>query len=986
MYGGRRRLPVSRGAIKLKLTMPRENTAAKCQRNNLQSALFGMLVLLSIYSGGAATPIPADSQFAVSLNGQWRFKLEQENGKSKRPSSYGQKYPIELPANFEAFYKTNYVENATWHDLNVPGNWEMAGYSPATYYQPDNASGFYRKQFVVPKDWRGGLVKVNFDGVQNGAEIWLNGNPVSVTEPSWGRTNYHESGWTAWQADLTPFVRLGQENLLALRVSKNTKSVDCDSGDYFFLGGIYRPVTLFSVPQTHIEDFSVRTHLLEDGRAEVTTIVSVAGESPDNVNVAVRLEGEADVTGTTDAQGRVTLTQTVSHPRLWSAEFPNLYQMDISLADSSGRPTERVSRKIGIREVTITNGILLVNGTRVKLTGICRHDVSATEGTAVGEELWTKDLTLMKAANINAIRCSHYPYGSGFYDLCDRMGFYVLHELPYCWVGPPTMVTNCPAENPAMAPAFEQRARETVLRDKNHPCVIVWGVGNENYGKNAPNLQIAADLAKQLDPTRPRLVSGSPAEKLNVELDDCHYPTMKMMTNQIGDIKRRARFPMMYAEHPNIYDVRRGADYGSLDRWTAVITRTWDLIWDCDSIPGSFLWEWQDRAVADKCKTKLYDYDPATGVSYVKNKGLVDGWRNPRPDYYAVKMEYSPIKMARELDMVSNPHTVHLSITNRYSFTDLSYVNTKWSLLRNGASIAEGTTHLKLAPLSGGNLELPLPPSALGKSPDTLRLEFNDPRGWNIVTSQFELVKPKPLSIKDTPLPKGLLFPELNLVGEAKGFDPMKHLPTERFASTLRNVKMAPAESGSLTLDRLKSMEADILMQTDPPEIVGHVRAHLANGLFSYHIDWTGADTWIQELGWIFEMPNAYARFSWKREALWSYYPDTNIGRPEGTAMPDSANAHVTKVDRPDAFDFNSSKYNCCWASLTDAAGRGLCVQFAPEDRYAVRGGFARNGGYTLIVNRQASPPRENGIVSDYYLQLKAGDTIDSSFIVGSRK
>jgi beta-galactosidase/beta-glucuronidase len=954
--------------------------------NSTKVATLGLFLLLGLFSGYAATPMPADSQFNISLKGKWRFKLEQENGKSKRPPGFGQKYPIELPATFEAFYETNYVESAKWHDLNVPGNWEMAGYSPATYFQPDNASGFYRKTFVVPEAWQGRLVKVNFDGVQNGAEIWLNGHPVNVTEPSWGRANYHESGWTAWQADLTPFIKFGQQNLLALRVSKNTRSSVCDAGDYFFLGGIHRPVTLFSVPPTHIEDFSVRTHLLEDGRAEVTTWVTVAGGSPDKANISVRLEGEADLAGTADAEGHVTLAQTVSHPRLWSAEYPNLYQMEISLEAAARHSTERVSRQIGIREVTIRNGVLLVNGTRVKLTGICRHDVSATEGTAVGETLWTKDLTLMKAANINAIRCSHYPYGSGFYDLCDKMGFYVLHELPYCWVGPPTVVTNCPAEDPAMTPAFEQRARETVLRDKIHPCVIVWGVGNENYGKTAPNLQRAADLAKQLDPTRPRLVSGSPAEKFNVEMDDCHYPTMKMMTNQIGDTMRRAKWPLMYAEHPNVYDVRRGTDYGALDRWTAVITRTWDLIWDCDSIPGSFLWEWQDRAVADQCKTKLHDFDPATGVSYVKIKGLVDGWRNTRPDYYAVKMEYSPIKVGRDADMTSRLHAAVLSVTNRYSFIDLSYVNTKWSLLRNGISIADGTEHLKLTPLSSGKLELPLPPAATSKSPDTLRVEFNDPRGWNIVTCQFELAKPKSFSIKGTPLPKGLLFPRLNLVGEAKAFDPAKHLPTDRFPSSLRNVKLEPAESRTLALDCLKSLEADILLQTDPPQMVGHVRASFAKGVFRYHIDWTGPDTWIQELGWIFEMPNAYDRFSWKRDAVWSYYPDTHIGRPTGTARPDSANAYVTKIDRPDAFDFNSSKYNCCWASLTDARGRGLCVQFAPEDHYAVRGGFGGNGSYTLVVNRQASPPRENDIVSDYFLQLKRGDSIDSSFIVGSRK
>jgi beta-galactosidase/beta-glucuronidase len=955
-------------------------------KTKLLTVSLGLLMLLRMGSVSAATPMPAESPFTLSLNGNWRFKLEQENGKSKRPASCGEKAPLELPATFEPFYRTNYSEKASWHDLKVPGNWEMAGYSPATYYRPDNASGFYRKRFVVPESWRGRLVKVNFDGVQNGAEIWLNGHPVRVREPSWGRLNYHESGWTAWQADLTPFVNFGQENLLALRVSKNTKSVDLDTGDYFILGGVYRPVTLFSVPQTYIEDFSVRTHLLDDGRAEVKTLVTLAGDSPDKSTVSVWLEGQPVISGHADAQGRVELTQMVPQPRLWSAEFPNLYQMDLTLEDAASHSTEKLSQQIGIREVTIKDGVLRVNGTRVKLTGICRHDVSASEGTAVGEDLWTKDLKLMKAANINAIRCSHYPYGSGFYDLCDKLGFYVLDELPYCWVAPPMAVGNYPAQDPAMAPAFEQRARETINRDKNHPSIIIWSIGNENYGTNSPNLQLATDLTKQLDPTRPRLVSGCPAEKFNVEMDDTHYPTLKMMRDDISDKQRRAKWPKMYSEHPNVYDVRRGADYGSLDLWTAVMTRTWALIWDCEGIPGSFLWEWQDRAVADQCKTKLYDFDPATGVSYLKNKGLVDGWRNPRPSYYAVKMEYSPIQVSREADLISKPGSTLLSITNRYSFMDLSDLRIKWHLLRNGVFIADGPANLKLAPLSHARLELPLPAQALRKSPDTLRIEFNDPRGWNIVTSQFDLVKPKLFSIQGTPLPKDLPFPRFNLVSEARGSDPAKFLPTERFSASLRNLKVEPGESRSLALGQMKSMEADILLHTDPPQIVGRLQAKFAKNAFRYHIEWIGPNTWIQELGWVFEMPSSCNRFSWKRKAVWSYYPDTNIGRPIGTAMPDSANGHVTRIDRPDMFDFNSSKYNCDWASLTDASDRGLCVQFAPEERYAVRGGFGANGSYTLVVNKQASPPRENNIVPDYSLQLTKGDTVDGCFIVGSKK
>src|SRR5213078_1435475 len=193
---------------------------------------------------------------------------------------------------FEPFYQDDFREGGDWHDLSVPGNWEIAGYSPATYNQPDNAAGQYRLRFDVPADWEGRVVKINFDGVQNSAEVWLNGEPVKVDEPSWGRKNYHESGWTAWQADLTPAVKCGARNLLAVRVSKSTRSADLDSGDYYFLGGIYRPVTLFSVPKAHVRDLTITTKLRDDGTAEVNVDADVGGgKDAAGVSLRSRLEG-----------------------------------------------------------------------------------------------------------------------------------------------------------------------------------------------------------------------------------------------------------------------------------------------------------------------------------------------------------------------------------------------------------------------------------------------------------------------------------------------------------------------------------------------------------------------------------------------------------------------------------------------------------------------------------------------------------------------
>ena len=179
---------------------------------------------------------------------------------------------------------------------------------------------------------------------------------------------------------------------------------------------------------------------------------------------------------------------------------------------------------------------------------------------------------------------------------------------------------------------------------------------------------------------------------------------------------------------------------------------------------------------------------------------------------------------------------------------------------------------------------------------------------------------------------------------------------------------------------------ADVVLEDKANVVVAHLRATYQNQQFTYRLDWTGKKADIQELGWVLTLPHSFDHFSWKRHALWSVYPDDHIGRPQGTALPDSANVHILNWSRPDAFDFNSTKYNCDWASLTDAQRRGLRVEFAPEQRHQCRGGFADSGAYTLIVNKQTSPPQDisSRVVADLYLTLSPGEHADGAFRIGS--
>lgn len=997
------------------------------------------LTALALLAGSltAKTVIPSTPDDVKSLDGVWRFKLEQAGGYPEPVKANGKQLPVVLPKKFEPFQSLDYREDASWKDLAVPGNWEMAGFSPATYNQPDNAIGLYRLTFEIPADWKGRIVKLNFDGVQNAAEVCLNGQPVKVDEPSEDRANFHQGGYDAFQADLTPAVQFGHKNLLAIRVYKNDKEVNLDTGDYFFLGGIHRTVTLFSVPQSHLDDLAVRTKVLPGNDAELRVLLDVV--KPEGVTASMQMEGQPPVEKKVGPDGKVELFEALKSPRLWSAEHPNRYMLSIDLKDTDGHVIEHVSRKIGVREVSIKDGVLLVNNVPVKFTGMCRHDLAPNLGSALNDETWRKDVSMMKAANVNAIRTSHYPYGSGFYDVCDELGIYVMDEVAACWT---------PTNTSELTPAFAQHARELVRRDKNHPCVIVWAVGNEN-GKGKNN-KVAADEIRKIDPTRPRLVSWRNADEGDVELDDAHYTDPADIATAARE-PRRAKYPKTYLENPNDWEMRNGADEGSWELWAMVIDRVWKEVWQDDHIPGSFEWEWSDRAVCDKCPTKLYDYYPATGINIVKVKGLTDAFRNPRAGLYHIKMAYAPIKVSPDVRVDGSDAILHA--INHYSFTNLSDLKTAWHLLLDGKPLASGTTAAELAPRSRGDLRIDLPGEPLGKA-DVLRISFDHPVTGNIATYDIRLKPERDTAPKvQTAELSGVKFPHLNFVPVTYGTNKIGWHTVLRHPGKLVNIIVQPASGPvrwaevkddaalyQMPLADVAAMDGDLVLADDnTAEVVGHVHAGLDGGTFSYRIDWTkrepeaesppatqastpaeaqvaqgtnrrrgrraaprastepaaggakkaatspGTED-IQELGWTFQVPAGEDHFSWHRIGYWSYYPPDHIARLSGTATPDSAEVDITKLTRPDAFDFNSTKYNCQWATLADTGGRGIGVVFEPDARHQVRAGTFANGDRLLVINKFCCPPRDisSNVVWDQYFTLSRGQSVAGHFRIGT--
>ena len=495
--------------------------------------------------------------------------------------------------------------------------------------------GLYRRYVDIPVSLAGKSIVWHFEGVWDSAEIFINGK----------RAGYHESGFTAFDMDVTPYIHPGKRNLLALRVCKTTPSDDLDTGDYWSMGGIYRDTYLVALNPSHIRNIKIVTHLDSQYRnATLGISVGTTQAAPGELKMHAELfhADGSPVTGLvmdsrTDAPnaagGVVQLSAEVPRPLLWSAEKPNLYYTVLTLS-VGGKVVERVQERFGFRQIEIKNGVVLWNGVPIKCTGTCRHEEWAALGHALNENAWRTDLRLMKGCNINAVRTSHYNHAGRFLELCDEMGIYVLDEVPACW---------CNLSDPKLKDAFVQRTKETLDRDQNKPCVLAWSLANESgYG---PNAAAMLQYVKANDPTRPAFVSQcGPWNNPLIDFADTHYPSIEEVRRLAADPMRKTT-PVVMTEQPHIFYVADGLayDYGAKDYWGQVLASNWSVVWRTDSILGSFIWEWQDQGISDKFPDNGRD---ASGLRDNNHKGIVDGYRNVKPEYWNIKMVYSPVTTA----------------------------------------------------------------------------------------------------------------------------------------------------------------------------------------------------------------------------------------------------------------------------------------------------------------------------------------------------
>ena len=629
---------------------------------------------------------PQKSPWQYSLNGTWKFV-----------------YAPSIAESIKDFYRTDLSDN-DWDTIIVPSNWEIQGFgepiirniqyvfSPnPPYIDVDNPVGTYRRTFTVPQNWQGREVLLHFGSISGYARIYVNGQQVGMTKAS----------KTPAEFNVTNYLKKG-ENLLAVQVYRWHDGSYMEDQDFWRLSGIERDVFLTAYPQTTIWDFFLHAGLddtYRHGQFRATVDLRSFNTNAALQNGTLTLELK-DAGGKTvlsaqkaycisDISTTLAFEGTVRNVRKWSAEHPSLYDCILTLRADGDKQQTVVAHKVGFRRIEIKNARLLVNGVPTYIKGVNRHEHNDTLGHVQTREIIMNDLRLIKQLNMNAVRTSHYPNHPLFYQLCDQYGIYVVDEaniethgmgsVPYFKDTIPH-----PAYRPEWYAAHVDRITRMVERDKNHPCIIGWSLGNE-----CGNGIVFHDEYKRLKKYDPgRFVQFEQAwEDWNTDVVCPMYPNMWKITEYRKSGKQR---PFIMCEYAHTQGNSNG-NFKDL----------WDIIYDSPNLQGGFIWDFVDQGLrkytADGAMIYAYGGDYNRYDASDKNfncNGLISPDRVPNPHMYEVRKMYQSIW--------TTPAALRKGIVNVYNenfFTDLSDYYLEWQLLQNGEPVRQGVVmDLQIAP------------------------------------------------------------------------------------------------------------------------------------------------------------------------------------------------------------------------------------------------------------------------------------------------
>lgn len=641
------------------------------------------------------------SSFRLLLDGIWKFH-------------YARNY-TQTVNGFEA----ETFDCKCWEDIRVPAHIQMEGYDIPQYvniqYPWDgredvwrdavpsefNPVASYVKYFTLPEGFRKSGLYISFQGVESGFALWLNGHYVG----------YSEDSFTPSDFDLTPYVKEG-ENKLAVQVFKWTSSSWCEDQDFYRFSGIFRSVYLYTMPKVHVYDLKVQPVVDEAVlNADLLVTMQMRGEGKARLtltgsrNYSVLEEKEEQIIFSEElpvSEGEVHFEKEVKKPDLWSAEIPNLYTLTIECFDQNGERSELVSQRIGFRRFEMKDGIMTLNGKRIVFKGVNRHEFSSKTGRAVTREEVLKDIVTMKQNNINAIRTCHYPDASIIYDLCDEYGLYMIAEnnleshgsWDAAMHGSVPKDTIVPGDNMDWEPMMLDRVNSCYQRDKNHPAVLIWSVGNESYGG-----KVIFDMSEKfraLDPYRLVHYEG-------IFNDRRYEATSDMESQMYTSVENVKKFLAEHKEKPFImceYTHAMGNSCGAMHKYT-------DLTDTEPRYQGGFIWDYIDQSILKKDRYgkdfQAYGGDfleRPTDYNFSGNGICYGGDRDPSPKMQEVKFNYQNISILFEKEG-------KFTVVNKNLFANTDRFRCVAVLQKNGVVVKKQEIETAVPPLSTKDYEIP---------------------------------------------------------------------------------------------------------------------------------------------------------------------------------------------------------------------------------------------------------------------------------------
>ena len=641
------------------------------------------------------------SSFRLLLDGIWKFH-------------YARNY-TQTVNGFEA----ETFDCKCWEDIRVPAHIQMEGYDIPQYvniqYPWDgredvwrdavpsefNPVASYVKYFTLPEGFRKSGLYISFQGVESGFALWLNGHYVG----------YSEDSFTPSDFDLTPYVKEG-ENKLAVQVFKWTSSSWCEDQDFYRFSGIFRSVYLYTMPKVHVYDLKVQPVVDEAVlNADLLVTMQMRGEGKARLtltgsrNYSVLEEKEEQIIFSEElpvSEGEVHFEKEVKKPDLWSAEIPNLYTLTIECFDQNGERSELVSQRIGFRRFEMKDGIMTLNGKRIVFKGVNRHEFSSKTGRAVTREEVLKDIVTMKQNNINAIRTCHYPDASIIYDLCDEYGLYMIAEnnleshgsWDAAMHGSVPKDTIVPGDNMDWEPMMLDRVNSCYQRDKNHPAVLIWSVGNESYGG-----KVIFDMSEKfraLDPYRLVHYEG-------IFNDRRYEATSDMESQMYTSVENVKKFLAEHKEKPFImceYTHAMGNSCGAMHKYT-------DLTDTEPRYQGGFIWDYIDQSILKKDRYgkdfQAYGGDfleRPTDYNFSGNGICYGGDRDPSPKMQEVKFNYQNISILFEKEG-------KFTVVNKNLFANTDRFRCVAVLQKNGVVVKKQEIETTVPPLSTKDYEIP---------------------------------------------------------------------------------------------------------------------------------------------------------------------------------------------------------------------------------------------------------------------------------------